>query len=144
MGGGAIAETVGIGTEGNGVAPELGIPSFCAPAEPTGRFMEMTCVYGLGLLEGAGWKGAGSLTGRLNAFVAPSEGVTFGATGCFSSKGFGSGGIEKTGGAGSGTMAGVGTIVLAEMNTMGALATTDGAAAAACTPSGPVWTAVTA
>jgi hypothetical protein len=95
-------------TEANGGAAELSAPSFCAPAEPAGRFMEMTCVYALGPLEGAGWMGEGSLTGRLSAFVAPSEGVTFGATGCFSITGFGRGGIEKAGGAGSGTMGGVG------------------------------------
>ena len=63
-------------TEGNGGAAELSAPSFCVPAEPASRFMEMTCVYALGPLEGAGWRDEGSLTGRLNAFVAPSEGET--------------------------------------------------------------------
>lgn len=108
IGGGAIAGMDGREAAGN-VGGEFGEPSLCAPAGPPGRLREITCVYGLGPLGGAGWLGTTSLTGRLKACVAPSEGETDdGTTGCISIAGFGSGGAVKIGGVGSGTIGGVG------------------------------------
>jgi hypothetical protein len=92
-----------------GAAGEFGEACFCAPAGPAEGLTEMTCVYGLGPLGGAGWAGMGSLAGRLNAFVAPAEAEGVGATtGGFSIARFGSGRVGKIGGVGTEAI-GVGT-----------------------------------
>jgi hypothetical protein len=67
-------------------------------------FKEMTCVYALGPLGGGGGPAGGSITGRANARVAPSDGSEDGAaTGNFTIGGGGGviGGVGKIGGAGA-------------------------------------------
>lgn len=116
IGGGAIAGTDGIDGEGKPSAGELGAACFAAPRGLTGCLREMTCVYALGPLGVTGWLGGGSLAGRLNALVAPSEAEPArGVPGGFSIAGLGGCGVGKAGGGGGGNT-GVGT----EMTGVGA------------------------
>jgi len=107
MGGGAIAGSAGMAGAGNaGSDGDFGGACFCAPAasaEGFGALTEMTCVYALGPLGGAGGPGAGSIFGRANARVAPSEGRADCATaGAFGIGGFrGATGVGKIGGVGA-------------------------------------------
>jgi len=87
---------------GRGIAGsegDLGAACFCAPASPAGfmALTEITCVYALGPLGGAGGPGAGSMFGRAKARVAPSEGRADGViAGAFGGAGFSGSGVRKT------------------------------------------------
>lgn len=112
FGGGATAGTDGIEGAGKPGADEFGATCFCVPAGPTGRLREMTWVYGLGPLGGAGWLTEASLVGRLKTLVAPSDTEPVrGITGGFSIAGLGGCRVGKAGGGGGGkTGVGIETI----------------------------------
>jgi len=104
MGGGAIAGSAGM--DGAANAGGAAFPGACFPepaASPAGfmALTEITCVYALGPLGGGIGPAGGSITGRANARVAPSDGSADGAaTGNFTIGG--GGGVGGAGKIGSG------------------------------------------
>lgn len=102
-GGGAMAGREGIDGAANAGGAAFPGACFPAPAASPAGFMaltEMTCVYALGPLGGGGGPGGGSITGRANARVAPSDGSEDdAATGNFTIGGGVIGGVGKIVGA---------------------------------------------
>jgi hypothetical protein len=119
IGGGAIAGIEGVDGAGKPSPREFGAACLSTTAGSAGRLTEMTCVYALGSLAGAGWLGGVSPTRRLNAFVAPSEAEPA----CGIMAGLSITGVGNGGGGGTGRTGAVGT------ETTGVGATKESAAA---------------